>query len=285
MRTFLGIEGELATLRGARVVLLPVPFDATATFHRGASRAPEAVLVASEHIEEHDEELGREPREVGIHVAAPVAVGERDPERLVAAVCERVAAFLEQDKFVITLGGDHSVAIGAARAHARRHPGLSFLQIDAHGDLRDQYNGSPLNHACVARRLWELGPVTQVGLRSISSEGAAFLAEQGREPVLAHQIARHGADDGWIDRVLDDLGDPVYVTFDVDGLDPSIMPATGTPEPGGLTWWQALGLLRRVAAARRVVGADVCELLPTPGLHACDVLVARLIYKMVGYFA
>lgn len=283
MTTFLGIEGELASLQGARVVLLPVPHDGTTTFHAGARRAPEAILTASYHIEEYDEELGREPLACGIHVAEAVEVPVGDPVALVDAVERRVSALLEDHKLVITLGGDHTVAVGAGRAHAARYEGLTFLQIDAHADLRDAYEGSPYNHACVARRLSEVGEVVQVGIRSLSSEGAAYLSRVGRAPFFAQDIAA-GTDDGWMDEVIARLGPTVYVTFDVDGLDPSIMPATGTPEPGGLGWWQTLRLLRRVAAARRVVGADICELLPTPGMHACDVLVARLIYKMIGYF-
>jgi agmatinase len=173
--------------------------------------------------------------------------------------------------------------VGAGRAHAARHAGLTFLQIDAHADMRDTYGGTPYSHACAARRLSEVGEVVQVGIRSISTECAAHLRTLGRPPFLAQDIAAC-PDDTWMDDVVDRLGPTVYVTFDVDGLDPSIMAATGTPEPGGLGWWQTLRLLRRVAAERQVVGADICELLPTPGLHACDVLVARLVYKMIGYF-
>jgi len=285
--TFLGIEGDLATREGAKVVLLPVPHDATTSFHAGARRGPDAVLVASHHIEEYDEELGREPWACGIHVAEAVAPAAGEPSwlpaELVDAVERRVSALVDDQKVVITLGGDHTVAVGAGRAHAARYEGLTFLQIDAHADMRDTYDGSPLSHACVARRLSEVGEVVQVGVRSISTEGAAHLRGLGREPFWAQDIAAC-PDDGWMDEVVARLGPTVYVTFDVDGLDPSIMPATGTPEPGGLGWWQTLRLLRRVAAARRVVGADVCELLPTDGLHACDVLVARLVYKMIGYF-
>jgi agmatinase len=197
-------------------------------------------------------------------VAEAVDPPAGDPAGLVDAVERRVSALLDDHKLVITLGGDHTVAVGAGRAHAARHEELTFLQIDAHADLRDTYEGSPYSHACAARRLSEVGEVVQVGIRSISTEGSAHLRTLGRAPFWARDIAS-SPDDGWMDEVVAQLGPTVYVTFDVDGLDPSIMPATGTPE-------------------RRVVGADVCELLPTPGLHACDVLVARLVYKMIGYF-
>ncbi len=282
-QSFLGIEGELATLRGARVVLLPVPHDATTSFHAGARRAPEAICEASRHIEEYDEELEREIWRCGIHVAEQVLVPSGDASALVEAVRTRVSELLASSKMVITLGGDHTVAVGAARAHAERHPGLSVLQIDAHGDLRDSYQGSPYSHACVARRLLEVADLVQVGTRSVSAEGAGLLRRMGREPFWARRIASCG-DGSWMEEVVSRLGPSVYVTFDVDGLDPSIMPATGTPEPGGLGWWQTLNLLRLVARRRRVVGADLCELLPTEGLHSCDVLAARLVYKMIGYF-
>ena len=283
MQSFLGIEGSLATLEGARVVLLPVPFDATTSFLDGARRAPDAILRASHHIEEYDEELDREPWQVGIHVAPPVAPEPGVPVHTVNRIQERCEALISQGKLVITLGGDHTVAVGAGRAHAACHPGLSFLQIDAHTDLRDSWEGSPYSHACAARRLSEHGDVVQVGIRSISAECAAYLRARKRRPFLAADIANR-PDEGWIDEVIAQLGPEVYLTFDVDGLDPSIMAATGTPEPGGLGYYQVLHLLRRLGRERRVVGADLCELLPTPGLHACDVLAARLVYKMVGYF-
>ncbi|MFH2009267.1 MAG: agmatinase [bacterium] len=283
MENFLGIEGRLAALEQARVVILPVPHDATTSYLAGARHAPKAILRASHHIEEYDEELEREPMEVGIHTCDPVEPHPTDPAETVARVERRCGKLLEQGRFVITLGGDHTVAVGAGRAHAAHFDGVTFLQLDAHADLRDSYEGSPYSHACAARRLSEVGEVVQVGIRSISSEDAAYLRARQSWPITAQRIAEEEGD-GWMDEVLERLGPRVYLTFDVDGLDPSLMPATGTPEPGGLGWWQTLRLLRRVGRERRVVGADVCELLPTPGLHCCDVLAARLVYKMVGYF-
>jgi len=286
MTTFLGLEGELSTLAGARVVLLPVPYDATTSFHDGARHAPEAILVASHHIEEYDEELEREILQCGIHVAAPVAPGDDPPEAVVARIAERCTALLEAGKTVITLGGDHTVAVGAGRAHAARFGPLSVLQIDAHADLRAAYDDSPYSHACAMRRLGEapgVDTIIGVGIRAISAPEVAFLRERDRPVFYAQDLARRRSE-AWIEEVVAALGPTVYVSVDVDGLDPSLMAATGTPEPGGLDWWTTLRLLRRVAEARRVVGADLCELRPTPGLHACDVTAARLVYKMIGYF-
>jgi agmatinase len=316
-------------LEAARVALLPVPYDATTSFFGGARHAPEAILRASHHIEEYDEELGREPWTCGIHTAAPVEPHPDpdfdsdsgsgsdsdsdsdsgsgsdsdsdsdfdsdpgpDPQHMVRRIQRRCAALVEAGKWVITLGGDHTVAVGAGRAHAAAHGPLSVLQIDAHADLRASYEGSPYSHACAARRLWEsegVERVVGVGIRALSRQEAQWLREGDHPVFYAQEIARRAAqapngDDAWIDEVVEALGPRVYVTFDVDGLDPAVLPATGTPEPGGLCWWTALRLLRRVAEARQVVGADVCELLPTPGLHASDVTTARLVYKMIGYF-
>jgi agmatinase len=286
MRTFLGIDDELSTLETARVALLPVPYDATTSFMGGARHAPEAVVRASYHIEEYDEELRTEPYRCGIHTAEPVEPHVGDPEVMVRRIQQRCAALLEAGKLVITLGGDHTVAVGAVRAHAERYGPLSVLQIDAHADLRPTYEGSRYSHACAARRCWEaegVQDVVGVGIRALSRDEARWLADRDRPVFFAHEIARRDETE-WIDEVVETLGPRVYVTFDVDGLDPAVLPATGTPEPGGLSWWTALRLLRRVSEAREVVGADACELLPTAGLHASDVTVARLVYKMIGYF-
>ena len=286
MLSFLGLEGPLSRFEGARVVLLPVPYDGSVSAHAGARHAPQAILAASEHIEEYDEELQREPLACGIHVAEPVESDVSDPATLVMRVRSRCDELLSAGKFVITLGGDHTVAVGAGASHAAHHDGVSVLQIDAHADLRTSYDGMMFSHACTARRLGEargVDRVVGVGIRALSQAEHAFLRDSDHQAFFAQDLAARD-EAAWIDEVVAALGPRVYVTFDVDGLDPGILPATGTPEPGGLGWWTALRLLRRVAEERRVVGADVCELLPTPGLHASDVTAARLVYKMIGYF-
>jgi len=206
------------------------------------------------------------------------------PAEMVAAIEEAAAPLFAAGKLVLALGGEHTITVGLARACARVHGRLSFLQIDAHADLRDSYEGTPLSHACAARRLLEMGEVTAVGVRNISAEEHAFVTATGRRIFWGRDVAT-APDDAWMDEVVATLRDPVYVTFDLDGLDPAILPATGTPEPGGLGWYAALELLRRVGERRRVVGCDVVELMPIPGHHASDFLAARLAYKMVGFFA
>lgn len=310
MVCFLGLDGPAHSAEGARVAILPVPYDATTSFHAGARHAPEAALTASHHIEEYDEELGREICDVGIHTAEPVEPDLGSPEAMVRRVEARVDGLLSEGKRVITLGGDHTVAVGAVWAHASRFGPLSVLQVDAHADLRDAWEGSRFSHACAARRMGEhdgVERVVAVGVRAISPEGVALTRGGGRglgpghparpdpevgpghevgqshEVFFAQALAERDPAD-WISEVIASLRDRVYVTFDVDGFDPSVVPATGTPEPGGLSWWTTLRLLRQVSQQREVVGADVCELCPAPGLHASDVTVARLLYKMIGYF-
>jgi agmatinase len=201
------------------------------------------------------------------------------------AVEQAVAELLAAGKQVLTVGGEHSVAVGAARAHARRYPGISFLVVDAHLDLRDQYQGSRLSHACASRRMLELGPLSLVGCRSVAEEELAVLREESRLAVVwAEEVAAARSRDGWIEAALAGLGPEVYVSFDVDGLDPSVIPGTGTPEPGGLGWYDALALLRRLGESRRVVGYDLCELAPIPGSSVSEFAAARLAYKMLGYF-
>lgn len=284
MTCYLGVDGPHTTLEGARVVFLPVPYDATTSFHGGARHAPEAIVRASYHIEEWDEELRRNIGLVGIHTTEPVEPHLGDPAAMVDRIEARVAGLLDLGKFVCTVGGDHTVAVGAFRAHAARHGHLSVLHVDAHADLRDAYEGSPYSHACALRRIAERADLVQVGIRAISEPEVAWIEESGRRPPFyALDLAARDPEE-WIEEVVGALGPKVYVTFDVDGLDPSIMAATGTPEPGGLLWWPTLRLLRRAAERCEVVGLDLCELLPTPGLHACDVTAARLLYKMIGYF-
>lgn len=286
MVSFLGLDGPAHSIDGAGVAILPVPYDATTSFHAGARHAPEAVLRASHHIEEYDEELGQEICDVGIHTAAPLEPDLGSPEGMVRRVEERVAGLLSHSKRVVTLGGDHTVAVGAVWAHARAFGPISVLQVDAHADLRDSWDGTRFSHACAARRMGEhdgVARVVAVGVRAISPEGVALVTGPVHRVLFAQEIAERDPAD-WISEVISALSHRVYVTFDVDGFDPSVVPATGTPEPGGLGWWTALRLLRLLSREREVVGADVCELCPAPGLHASDVTVARLLYKMIGYF-
>jgi agmatinase len=277
MTVFGAIPPEFANEAFAAAVVLPVPYDETSTWLKGADRGPEAIIAASANMELYDIETESEVYRRGIFTAPPITE-KRSPEAMVAAVRERTAGFLERGKFVLTVGGEHSVSIGAIQAHAARWPQLSVLQLDAHADLRDTYEGSAYNHACVMARARETAPVVQVGIRSMEAGERSRL--QLENVFWAHEIVRTP---GWIGAVVDRLAADCYVTIDLDVFDPAIMPSTGTPEPGGLSWYEVLGLLREVSRCRRIVGADVVELCPAAHNKAPDFLAAKLIYKLLSY--
>ena len=264
----------------ARVAILPIPFDRTTSYVPGTRNGPREIIQASSHMELWDEELGLDVHQVGIFTLPEMELpfGEMAP---VMAEIERVAGeILKRDKFLVALGGEHSITPPLVAAAARRHSGLHVLQVDAHADLRDSYMGTPHNHACAMRRCLEYAPLTQVGIRSLSVEEAEVVPSLKTTIFYDYDMRR---DNGWIQRVIDSLGNPVYVTVDVDAFDPAIMPATGTPEPGGLSWYETIALLRAVFAARTVVACDVVELSPMPPLVAPNFLCAKLVYKMLGY--
>jgi len=277
---FGGLE-DPGTYQAARCVVLPVPYDATTTYQSGARRGPLAILEASGHMELYDHELGCSPTEQGIWTLPPLMSQASGPEAMVRTVRNAVAPLLADDKIVLTLGGEHSITLGAVQACKERHPGLRLAHFDAHADMRDAYEGSPFSHACVIRRIVELGvPVVQVGIRSLCEEEVVPLRQSQMVTFFAEQ---HPTADEVV-AALNRFGSgPVYLTFDLDALDPSIMPATGTPEPGGLLWYQTLELLRGVATNCPVIAADVVELAPIPGMVAPDFLAAKLAYKIIGY--
>ncbi|HDS06668.1 MAG TPA: agmatinase [Bacteroides sp.] len=277
MNNFGDIAGAYGNPADSGIVLVPVPYDGTSTWIKGADRGPAAIIEASANMELYDIETDSEVYRRGIHTDEPVTEG-RDPETMVKAVQERVEEWLERDKFVVTIGGEHSVSLGAVRAHHQKYPGMSVLQMDAHADLREEYLGSLLNHACVMARVRELCPVTQAGIRSMDISEKKHM-DPGRF-FFQEQIV---SDPDWIDRVMATLNQQVYLTLDLDVLDPSVMPSTGTPEPGGMDWYSLLALLRRVSREKEVVGFDVVELCPTETNKAPDFLAAKLIYKILSY--
>ena len=261
----------------AKIVLVPVPYDGTSTWVKGADKGPQAILDASPNLEFYDIETDSEVYRRGIYTDRPVDV-DSSPEDMVAAVRQRIAGHLDHDALAVTLGGEHSVSIGAVEAYAARFSGMSVLQLDAHSDLRDQYEGSRFNHACVMARIKERCPIVQVGIRSMDiSEKPAM----DRDRVFFAKDIQ--GQTGWIDRVVDELTEQVYVTIDLDVFDPSIMPSTGTPEPGGLLWYEVLALLQTLCHRRRVVGFDVVELCPRRDNWAPDFLAAKLIYQFLSY--
>ncbi|MBN2159480.1 MAG: agmatinase [Spirochaetes bacterium] len=259
------------------IVILPVPYDGTSTWLKGADRGPDAIIEASHNMYLYDIETDSEVYRHGIFTDAPVRE-KKSPEAMVSAVRSRVALHIGAGKFIVTLGGEHSVSVGAVQAHGDKYPGLSVLQIDAHADLQDEFNGSRYNHACVMARVREICTIVQVGIRSMD---ACERASADEERVFYAE--RIQGDRKWIDRAVSLLTDVVYVTIDVDGLDISIMPATGTPEPGGLLWYDVIELLKRVAERRRIVGFDVVELCPNQFSKQSDFLAAKLVYRLLSY--
>jgi agmatinase len=258
--------------------VLPVPYDETSTWIKGADRGPDAILEASANMELYDIETDSEVFKIGIHTAKPV-LEKSSPDSMVAAVRHTVKEFLADGKFVVMLGGEHSVTAGAVMAYKEAFPGLSVLQIDAHTDLRPEYEGSKFNHACVMARVQELCPIVQVGIRSMDVVEKPNMDKD--RIFFAHEIA--GASYDWSDDVIDKLGEQVYVTIDLDGFDPSIVPATGTPEPGGLSYFEVIRLIRKLVVRKKVVGFDVVELCPMDHHKASDFLASKLIYQFLSY--
>ena len=261
----------------ARFAVLPIPYDGTSTWQKGADRGPEALLQASANMELYDIETDSEPWRAGIVTLAP-QTGFATPEAMVDSVRAEAAAVLADGLTLVGLGGEHSVSIGLIQAHAAKWPGLTVLQFDAHGDSRDQYEGSKCNHACVMARAAECADYVSVGIRSLDVAEKAKLLP-GRT-IFAHEIE---SVEETARRILDRFTGPVYITIDLDVLDPSEMPSTGTPEPGGLSYRQLKGLLKAVCRERQVVGFDVVELMPRPENRAPDFLAAKLVYQLMAF--
>jgi agmatinase len=281
--SFLGLDGRDADYSRARFAVLPIPYDATTSFGTGAREGPRAIIAASRQLEDYDVELGRESYRAGIATLDPLEPDARGPRAMHERIHKVARRVVRDGKFLIGLGGEHSVTAALVRAVRARHRKLSVLQIDAHADLRDSYHDSPYSHACVMRRIHDLGvPAVGVGIRSYSREEARFIRSAHKLIIPAR--ACHETDD-WILEVVRALRDPVYVTIDIDGFDPACAPGTGTPEPGGLNWRQVADLLAAVARARTIVGADVVEVRPLPPGTATEFLAARLAYRIIGLAA
>jgi agmatinase len=267
----------------AKVAILPVPYGDTVTYGRGTEKAPAAIIEASQHMELYDEQLDSRPCECGVWTDAMLPISEgAPPERVLDDISARFGRLLDDGKWVVMLGGSHSITPGGVRAAAARFEGLHIFQLDAHADLRESYDGDPNSHACAMARCMPYAPIRAVGIRSYS--GAERDRIRQGIPGYGMLHAWEMRDDGWIERALEDLdGKPVYLTFDVDYFDPSLIPTTGTPEPGGGEWWPTLELLEALFDRARIVACDVVELAPRPGLHHADFTVARLVYKLIGY--
>ena len=277
--TFLDTPASL-TLEDSNVVIVPVPYDSTTSFKSGARHGPRAAITASKQLEEWDIELERDVSTVGIYTTQEIEPHTGGPEVMVERVRRVAAHFIAQDKLVALLGGEHTITVGGVSAALEKYPDLTVLYLDAHADLRDEYMGSRWSHACVARRLHERAPVVQVGVRSMSQDEAHFI-NTNDVPVFTWPPS--GEIEQLAASVIDRLGEEVYVSVDLDVLDPSIMSAVGTPEPDGMTWADITKLLRLVCERRRIVGFDVVELSPNEGPEACAFTAAKLLYKLIGY--
>lgn len=281
MDTFLALTNRQSRYRSARYAILPVPYDGMVSHQTGARWGPRAIIRASAELEDFDPEYGREFVRCGIATLEPVETPTAGPEEVQEAIHSAAGRVVQDGKCLIGIGGDHSITSALVRAVRSRHRTLSVLQIDAHADLRNRYQGSPRSHACAMRRVADMGVRVQpVGLRTCSLEEHRFMKKHRITPVWAKETLE---DPDWIMRTIDGLSDEVYVTLDIDAFDPAFAPGTGTPEPGGLDWYQVTDLLQAVAMQRSVVAADVVEVMPLPGTIQTEFLAARVIYKLIAH--
>jgi len=265
---FLGLNEQ--NYEAAKVVIFPVPYNSTTYWKSGTKDGPQALIEASRHIELYDLETKKNLAETGIFTLPFLEPSKNSPKETTERIKKVVTQILGDNKFPLMIGGEHSITLGAIQAFKEKFGDFSVLQIDAHSDLRDEFEGTKFHHACVMKRTKDLGiSITQVGIRSVS-EG-----EKLENAFFAPDLP--------VEKIISTLKEKVYLTFDLDGLDPSIMPSTGTPEPGGLLWYETLKLIKEVAQKRKIIGADVVELDPIPGLAAPDFLAAKLVYKIINY--
>lgn len=277
---FLGLPAAESDYRTARFAVLPVPYDATTSYGVGTREGPRAILAASQQVELYDEDLGCEPRHGGVATLDPLAPDARGPAEMMQRIQATASRVIKDGKFLITLGGEHSITTPLVKAAMSRYRDLSVLQIDAHADLRAEYQNSPHSHASVMRRIHDLGaPSVAVGIRNYSADEAKFIRKTNKTIVSARRC--HESKD-WIGPAAGALTENVYVTIDIDGFDPAYAPGTGTPEPGGLNWYQVADLLAVVAQSRRIVAADVVEVRPIPPNTVTEFLAAKLIYRLIG---
>lgn len=272
---YAGIPDKYARLDDAKVVLIPVPYDGTSTWQKGADKGPEAFLEASENMELYDIETRTEVYKNGIYLAAPITENTT-PEKMVETVHKITKNYLKQDKFVTLFGGEHSISIGSIRAFQESFPELTVVQIDAHADLRKEYEGSSCNHACAVHEASKTSNLVQVGIRSMDVEELDYMDEN--QVYFAHDLY-----EDWMDDAIGQMTPNVFLTIDLDAFDPSILPSTGTPEPGGLFWYETLDFLKMIFKKKNVVGFDIVELCPNQNEKSSDFLAAKLYYKMLSY--
>jgi agmatinase len=277
---FLSLPLEFSEFESSKFVILPVPYEQTTTFKTGTKQGPQAIINASQEVETFDCELKQETFKAGIHTLEEMEITMGGPEVMVGKIYQIAKELVDMNKRVVLLGGEHTISIGLVKALSKRHEKFSVLQLDAHADLRDSYQESKYSHACTMRRIGEIAPFVSVGIRNLSLEEHEFVGKKKADLFFAKDLMKN---DRWVEQVLGKLFENVYLTIDLDFLDPSIMPSVGTPEPGGLLWNQALALLKKVAERKNIVSFDCVELCPIPGLVAPNFLAAKLVYKIIGY--
>ena len=276
-KTFAGIPDVYASSDKAKIVLIPVPYDGTSTWQKGADKGPKAFLEASENMELYDIETDSEVYKEGIYLADAITENS-SPEAMVDAVHDITKKYIRKNKFVTIFGGEHSISIGTIRAFNECYNSLTVLHIDAHADLRESYEGTKCNHACAVYEASQTTNLVQVGIRSMDAIEKTVADDD--KTFYAHDMV---TDDFWMGNVIDQMTDTVFITFDLDAFDPSIMPSTGTPEPGGLLWYETLDFLKKVFEEKNVVGFDIVELCPNEADKSSDFLAAKLYYKMLSY--
>lgn len=272
---FLGLNNQ--DYQKSKVVIFPIPYSSTTYWKSGTKDGPQAIIDVSRHIELYDIETEKDPSKEGIFTLEPLEPSKDSPKETILRIKKVIDEILKDGKFPLMLGGEHSITLGAVMSFKQKLSNLSILQIDAHTDLRDEFEGTKYHHASVMRRVRDLNiPLTQVGIRSVPEEDIDYIKKKKIKTIFpAPKIP--------IDKIMANLKKNVYLTFDLDALDPSIMPSVGTPEPGGLGWYDTLNLIKEVSKNRKIVGADVVELCPIPGLAAPDFLAAKLVYKIINY--
>ncbi|MFA6320974.1 MAG: agmatinase [Candidatus Omnitrophota bacterium] len=283
-KNFIALPDEYSSFKKAKVAIMQVPYDKTTTYIHGTSLGPAAIIDASKYMELYDDDINQETFKLGIHTMEPLPVGGLSSEEMVEKVYSSTIDLLKAGKFPVMLGGEHSVSVGAVKAFKEVYPNISVLHLDAHNDLRNEYFGSKLNHGCVARRISEICPIVQIGTRSMSKEEKDFLSSQGENGKVKNISVYDILDTPmWKDKATNSLTENVYISIDLDVFDPALVPAVGTPEPGGLGWYEVLDMLRDVTKDRKVVGFDVVELCPIKGQIASDFFASKLIYRLLGY--
>jgi len=280
---FLGLNESDSNLDTSRVVILPIPYESTTSYRGGTKEGPRAILDASRYVETYDEEFDTEIYKIGIYTLPELDPDLETSEKTIDRIETAAKEIITQNKFLIGLGGEHSVTLGLVKAYQNKYPKLSVLQLDAHADLRDRYEGTSFSHACVMRRIQDLGiPTVGVGIRSMSQEEADYLNRpKGKAAIYSSRIIKQNRE--WISQIISTLRSPVYVTIDIDVFDPAFVPGTGTPEPGGLDWFEITNFLATVSKKVDIVGFDIVELSPLGGQVVSEFFAARLIYKFINY--